>query len=119
MSARIALEVAYRSGLSISVQNGRLCLRADEAPPPVVLAQIKVHRTEILSLLTAEADAKEGWRTQTGFGRTQNTDANDAHIALWVDWNERAAMIEFDGGTGRREADRRAVELLRLDRGAL
>jgi hypothetical protein len=117
VSARTALEVAYRSGLSISVQNGRLCLRADEAPPPSVLELIKAHRTEILSILTAETDAKPAWRTQTGSWRTQNADANDAHVAAWVDWNERAAVLEFDGGAGRREAERRSAELLSPNRG--
>ncbi len=98
MSARIALEVAYRSGLSVSVQNGRLCLRADEAPPPAVLAQIKVHRNEILLLLTAEADA------------------NDAHVAAWVEWNERAAIMEYDGGMTRAEAENVAAKVIRLDK---
>jgi len=112
VSARIALEVAYRSGLSISVHNGRICLRADEAPPPAVLELIKAHRTEILSHLATETDAKSARRTQTGVSRTQNTDANDAHVADWVAWNERAAIMEFDGGAIRREAERVAAETL-------
>ena len=33
----------------------------------------------------------------------------DAHIALWVDWNERAAIMEIDGGVSRRKAERAAA----------
>ena len=34
--------------------------------------------------------------------RTQH----DAHISAWYDWQERAAIIEFDGGLDRATAER-------------
>lgn len=118
VSARIALEVAYRSGLSIAVRDGRLSLRADAPPPATVLDLIKAHRAEILAILADETDAKPVRRTQTGDSRTQNTDANDAHVALWVDWNERAAVLEYDGGLERPQAERRAQAQLSNTTGA-
>jgi translation elongation factor EF-4 len=36
------------------------------------------------------------------------THKNDAHVSDWVDWNERAAIMEYDGGLTRAEAERSA-----------
>ena len=33
---------------------------------------------------------------------------HDAHVSDWVDWNERAAIMEYDGGLTRAEAERSA-----------
>ena len=33
---------------------------------------------------------------------------HDAHVSDWVDWNERAAIMEYDGGLTRAEAERLA-----------
>jgi hypothetical protein len=34
---------------------------------------------------------------------------HDAHVSDWVDWNERAAIMEYDGGLTRQEAERKAL----------
>ena len=34
---------------------------------------------------------------------------HDAHISLWRDWLERAAIMEHSGGLNRPEADRQAL----------
>lgn len=119
MSAALAFEAAERAGVSIAVQYGRIHLKAKAAPPATVLDLIKLHREEILAILTAEADAKPARRTQTGVSRTQtgvlrtqNTDANDAHVDTWAAWNERAAIMEFEARLCRRSAERKAAELL-------
>jgi hypothetical protein len=33
---------------------------------------------------------------------------HDAHVSDWVDWSERAAIMEYDGGLTRAEAERLA-----------
>lgn len=40
----------------------------------------------------------------------EQTQFFDAHVAQWIAWNERAAIMEFDGGAGRREAEREAAK---------
>jgi hypothetical protein len=37
----------------------------------------------------------------------------DAHVSDWYDWEERAAIMEYDGGLSRADAERSASELLR------
>ena len=37
----------------------------------------------------------------------------DAHVSDWYDWNERAAIIEFEGYKQRAEAEREAILLYR------
>lgn len=34
--------------------------------------------------------------------------AHDAHVAAWLVWSERAAIIEYDGGLSRDEAEKLA-----------
>jgi hypothetical protein len=36
------------------------------------------------------------------------TRQHDAHVLDWVDWNERSAIMEYDGGLTRQEAERKA-----------
>lgn len=40
-----------------------------------------------------------------GFG---NSGQHDAHVEVWLDHVERAAIIEFDGSASRPEAEKRA-----------
>jgi hypothetical protein len=39
---------------------------------------------------------------------------HDAHVSDWVDWEERAAIMEFDGGMTRQEAEVAANNVIRL-----
>ena len=36
---------------------------------------------------------------------------HDAHISNWIDWSERAAIIEFEAHKSRRDAERAAIQL--------
>jgi hypothetical protein len=44
------------------------------------------------------------------------TRQHDAHVSDWVDWNERAAIMEYDGGLMRVEAETVASEHRRAGR---
>tara|TARA_R110000751_G_scaffold80214_15_gene161904 strand:+ start:20408 stop:20692 length:285 start_codon:yes stop_codon:yes gene_type:complete len=50
-----------------------------------------------------------GAEAENGFGQ------HDAHVSDWVDWNERAAFMEYDGGMTRAEAESAAAVIIRLD----
>lgn len=39
----------------------------------------------------------------------------DAHQSLWTDWQERAAIMEYDGGLTRTEAESAATDVIRLE----
>lgn len=37
---------------------------------------------------------------------------HDAHVSLWIDYQERAAIMEFDGGLSRIDANQRAAHII-------
>ena len=39
----------------------------------------------------------------------------DAHVSDWMDWQERAAIMEYDGGMTFAEAESAAAKIIRLD----
>ncbi|MBY9067628.1 hypothetical protein K1X12_12015 [Hyphomonas sp. WL0036] len=39
----------------------------------------------------------------------------DAHVSDWMDWQERAVIMEYDGGMARAKAESAAAEIIRLD----
>jgi len=39
---------------------------------------------------------------------------HDAHVSDWVDWDERAAIMEYDGGMTRQDAEVAASNVIRL-----
>lgn len=39
----------------------------------------------------------------------------DAHVSDWMDWQERVAIMEYDGGMTRAESEIAAGEIIRLD----
>lgn len=39
---------------------------------------------------------------------------HDEHISDWMDWQERAAIMEYDGGMSRKEAETEAGNIIRL-----
>lgn len=96
MTATEVLQLSHASGVTISVDDDDLVLRGSRAPDPELLEIIRQHKTEILRLHHSHAKWSEG------------------------DWSalydERAGIMEFDGGLPRTEADeyaRREVEALR------
>ena len=42
------------------------------------------------------------------------THEHDAHVSDWADWNERAAIMEYDEGMSRKEAEAEAGNVIRL-----
>jgi len=81
--ARVALNAAKAAGVSVKLNGGKLSLKASGPPPEAVVAALKNHKAEIVALLEAEQAA----------------------------FDERAAIIEFDGGAPRAWAE----ALARLD----
>ena len=50
----------------------------------------------------------------TGKDAENCTDLN-AHVSEWTDWQERAAIMEYDGGMTRVEANSAAAKVIRQD----
>lgn len=44
---------------------------------------------------------------------TLSFEGPDAHVSAWVEWGERAAILEFSGGLDRLEAEVRAAVQMR------
>jgi hypothetical protein len=44
-------------------------------------------------------------------GDVGNRTELDAHVADWTDWQERAAIMEYDGGMTRAEAESAAAKV--------
>jgi hypothetical protein len=40
---------------------------------------------------------------------------HDAYVSDWMDWQERSAIMEYDGGMTRAEAESAAAKVIRLD----
>jgi hypothetical protein len=89
MSAAAALKVARAVGITIAVDGGDLILEAAIAPPPSVIERLAHHKADIVALLRCQDD---GWSA--------------------ADWracfDERAAILGFEGGLTRAEAEARA-----------
>jgi hypothetical protein len=48
-------------------------------------------------------------------GDVGNRIHQDAHVSDWMDWQERSAIMEYDGGMTRAEAESAAAKVIRLD----
>jgi hypothetical protein len=89
MSVATALNMARAAGIRVRVCGDRLDLEAPAPPPSAVLDLLSLHKADILRLLRPANDAwsAEDWQ---------------------VFFDEHAAILEFDGGLPRAEAERRA-----------
>ena len=91
MSAVEALKAARAAGIELALDGDDLVLNAASAPPAAVLDALSRHKAEIVALLRPGPD---GWSAE--------------------DWqayfDERAGIIEFDGGLLRAEAETQAFE---------
>ncbi len=86
MSAVEALRLARESGVRLDVAGADLILDADREPAPGVLEAIRRHKAGIVALLAA---AEGDWT-----------------VEAWVDhFEERAAIIQHDGGLPRPKAE--------------
>jgi hypothetical protein len=90
MSAAEALKAARAVGIHLEVDGEDLVLEAASEPPAVVLGELSQHKTEIVAVLRP---GRDGWSAE--------------------DWRsffeERAAIIEFDGGLSSTEAEAQAL----------
>ena len=89
MTAAHALKSARAVGIRVRVDGNDLELEAEAAPPAAVLQLLSWHKADILKLLRP---ANEGWSPED-----------------WqVFFEERASILEFDGGLSRTEAEGQA-----------
>ena len=89
MTAAHALKSARAVGIRMRADGDALELEASEPPPPAVLNLLFRHKAETLRLLRP---ANDGWSPED-----------------WqVFFEERASILEFDGGFSRTEAERQA-----------
>ena len=89
MSAVEALRAAHVAGIQLGVDGEDLVLTASVPPPGAVIDLLASLKTEVLALLRPTED---GWS------------AEDWHVFF----DERAGMVEFDGGLPRAEAETQA-----------
>jgi hypothetical protein len=89
MNAADAVKAARSAGVDLRLDGDDLALSAASAPPTAVLDALSQHKAEIVALLRPGHD---GWSAE--------------------DWqayfDERAGIIEFDGGLPRAEAEAQA-----------
>src|SRR5262245_2144374 len=91
MNAVLALKTARAAGLTFHIEGKHLVVEGPSTPPAHVVEAISRHKAEIVELLRLSA---AGWSAE--------------------DWqalfDERAAVLEYDGGLGRLDAELRAFE---------
>jgi hypothetical protein len=89
MSAISALKAARAAGVELALDGDDLALKAASAPSAAVLDALSRHKAEIMVLLRP---AEDGWSAED-----------------WqVFFEERAGIVEFDGGMPRAEAEAQA-----------
>ena len=89
MSAVEALKTARAACVELAVDGDALARKAASAPPAAVLDALSRHKAEIMVLLRP---AEDGWSAED-----------------WqVFFEERAGIVEFDGGLPRAEAEAQA-----------
>ncbi len=91
MSAVQTLNAARAAGISVGIDGEDLVLEASAPPPPAVIDLLWRHKADIVALLRSTND---GWSAE--------------------DWqaffDERAGILEFDGGLPRPSAEAQAFE---------
>jgi 16S rRNA U1498 N3-methylase RsmE len=90
MNAADVLKTARAAGVHLEIDGDDLALSAASAPPAAVLDALSLHKAEIVALLRP---AEDGWSAED-------------RQALF---EERAAILEFDGGLLRTEAEAQAL----------
>jgi hypothetical protein len=89
MNAAVALKAARAAGVELAIDGDDLVLNATSAPPAAVLDALSRHKAEIVVLLRPGQD---GWSAED-----------------WqVFFDERAGIVEFDGGLPPAEAEAQA-----------
>lgn len=89
MSAAEALKAARAAGIQLDTDGDDLVLEASAPPPPDVIGLLSRHKAGIVALLRP---GRDGWSAED-----------------WqVFFDERAGIVEFDGGLPRAEAEAQA-----------
>ncbi len=91
MSATEALKGALAAGILVSTDAGDLVLEAEVSPPASLVDALKLHKQAIMAMFSPCPD---GWSGED----------------CLVFFEERAAILEFDGGFSRREAEIGALQ---------
>jgi hypothetical protein len=91
MSAEEALKAARAAGVHLGIDGDQLVLEASVPPPAAVIDLLSRHKAEVVALLQS---AEDGWS------------AEDWQVLF----DERAGIIEFDGGLPRAEAEAQALD---------
>ena len=90
MNAAQVLQAARAAGIQVKIDGADLLLRASAPPPAAVLDLLSRHKAEVVALLRP---GRNGWSAE--------------------DWraffDERAGIVEFDGGLPRAEAEAHAL----------
>ena len=89
MSAAEALTQARGAGIRVGIDGNDLALEAPAPPPAEVLDLLARHKADIVTLLRPGSD---GWTVED----------------WWKFFEERAGIVEFDGGRPRDQAQARA-----------
>ena len=89
MSVHEALKAARAAGIALALDGGDLVLSAAAPPPEAVMSALYQHKVEIMALLWPDGWSREDW------------------LAFF---DERAGVVEFDGGLQRATAEARAFE---------
>ena len=91
MSAAEALRASRAACMRIGIDGDDLTLEATTAPPPALLGLLSRHKAAVIALLRV---GRDGWSGED-----------------WLAYfDERAGIIEFDGGLPSREARARAFD---------
>lgn len=97
MTVTAALKAAANAGVSVTIDGDELVLRAESEPAPAIVDLIRAHKPQIARLLREAGWSEADWQ------------------ALF---DERAAIMEYDGGFSRREGEQRATdEIAQIRRG--
>ena len=89
MNAVEALKAARAAGIQLGIDGDDLVLEASASPPPAVIDLLSRHKAEVVALLRP---AENGWSAED-----------------WqVFFDERAGIVEFDGGLPSAEAEAQA-----------
>lgn len=89
MDASDLLHDLNRAGLTVTAEGGRLAIRPAARLTDSLRAQMRAAKAELLALLDAEARREA--------------------------FEERAAVMEYDGGLSREDAERAAIESIRAE----
>src|SRR6516164_3960437 len=91
MSAAAVLRAARAAGIELAIDGNDLLLDAATMPPPSVVDALRRHKAEVVAMLRP---GRDGWSAED-----------------WqVFFDERAGIIEFDGGPPRAEAEAQAFD---------